>query len=236
MLFEQNKAFYLSRVHHESEITKYLVDPDVWRIVDGKTNKKTPAKTILICSPLKSNYKEFDKFSPSIRYMPVWSWEEIDMCRNDVYKDLTSSYVQKLHKKWGGIPRYVLENARKKEIQDQLRHAIDSCSGEILNYIGETESRTDVSHKLVHIWTNIPEEDIISKEVDILTKRDKAETEFDIPIEREEDEVEVESVIPIERDEDNEDNEEISREAYTEKIILFASDYVGSQVTYKLEI
>jgi len=179
--------------------------------------------------------------------MPVWSWEEIDMCRNDVYKDLTSSYVRKLYKKWGGIPRYVLENARKKEIQAQLRHAIDSCSGEIFNYIGGTESRMDVSHKLVHIWTNIPKEDIISKEV---TKRDKAKTEFDIPIEREKDEVEaefdipiereeeeveVESVIPIERDEDNEDNEEISREPYTEKIILFASDYVGSQVTYKLE-
>ena len=73
ILFEGDKAFYLYSAHHADEIRRYLKNPDVWYIVDGKKCDKFDAKTILICSPLRDHYKDFDKRSPHIRYMPVWS-------------------------------------------------------------------------------------------------------------------------------------------------------------------
>ena|SRR5581483_4384836 len=225
ILFEQKKAYNLDRIHHSYEISRYLDNPDVWRIVDGEISNESEAKTILICSPLKNNYKKFEKFSkPHIRFMPVWSWKEIDTCRSEIYKNLSSNYVRKLYDRWGGIPRYILENALTIEIQDQLQEAIDSCDERILDYIGGTESKKDISHKLIHIWTNIPDEDIINE----------AKSEAVSPFLTEGDEVEAEVNILTEEDEvlGDEDNE---REPYTKKIILFASDFVGSQVTKKLK-
>ncbi|CAI2186833.1 1134_t:CDS:1, partial [Funneliformis geosporum] len=73
ILFEQEKVFYLHRTLHVYEITRYLNDPNVWYIVNGKKCDKVIAKTILICISLKDHYKDFDKLSPHIRYMPVWS-------------------------------------------------------------------------------------------------------------------------------------------------------------------
>ncbi|CAI2188688.1 19541_t:CDS:2 [Funneliformis geosporum] len=198
ILFEQEKAFYLHRTLHAYEITRYLNDPNVWYIVDGKKCDKVEAKTILICS---DHYKDFDKLSPHIRYMPVWSWKEIDTCRNKIYNSLSSDDVRKLYNKWGGIPRYVLENTHNMEIQDQLQEAIDSCSEKIFKYIGGAESKKDISHKLIHIWTNIPDEDIMGETENIVSDED----------------------------------DEVKREPYTKKIILFASNYVGRQVTKKLK-
>lgn len=210
ILFDQKKGYYLDRIIHSFEISKYLNNPDVYRIVDGKISIKSVAKTILICSPLKDNHKEFDKFDkPYIRYMPVWSWEEINTCRSKIYEELSIDHVRELYIKWGGIPRYVLENALNLEIQVQLQEAIDTCSEKIFKYIGGAESKKDVSHKLVHIWTNIPDEDIVSK-ADDLTERDEDEAEVDVPTES-------------------------KRKPYTKKMILFASDFVGSQVTRKLK-
>jgi hypothetical protein len=45
------------------------------------------AKTVLFCSPDKQNYKDFVKLVGStIRYLPVWTWEEIESCRDLLYR------------------------------------------------------------------------------------------------------------------------------------------------------
>ncbi|GBC19248.2 hypothetical protein GLOIN_2v1486671 [Rhizophagus irregularis DAOM 181602=DAOM 197198] len=59
----------------------------------------------------------------------------------------------------GGILRYVLAGALNTEIQSQLKDAIGLCDENIFRYIGRSESKDDVSHKLVHIWTNLPGRD-----------------------------------------------------------------------------
>ncbi|CAG8653905.1 5545_t:CDS:2 [Funneliformis caledonium] len=55
----------------------------------------------------------------------------------------------------GGFPQFVLEQADKEEHQKQLDKAIKKCNMDIFNYIGDSTG-TDVSHKLVHIYTNFP--------------------------------------------------------------------------------
>ncbi|CAG8616365.1 10466_t:CDS:2 [Gigaspora margarita] len=78
----------------------YLANKEVWYIVDGREPMNYVAKTILICSPQKCYYRNFDKLGPTIRYMPVWSWEEIDACRIKIFRYLTQEYVRKLYNEW----------------------------------------------------------------------------------------------------------------------------------------
>lgn len=114
------------------------------------------AKTILICSPQKCYYRNFDKLGPTIRYMPVWSWEEIDACRIKIFRYLAQEYVRKLYNEWGGIPRFTLFNALNHYHQDLLKKAINSVNNELLNFVGETTYDNSTIHEIVHICTNIP--------------------------------------------------------------------------------
>ncbi|CAG8582477.1 9774_t:CDS:2, partial [Ambispora gerdemannii] len=80
ILFSEENIFSSSKdnIH---EFRGYLKNRDVWYIVDGREPMEYVAKTILICSPQKCYYSTFDKLGTTIRYMPVWSWEETDTCR-----------------------------------------------------------------------------------------------------------------------------------------------------------
>ncbi|PKY49052.1 hypothetical protein RhiirA4_464865 [Rhizophagus irregularis] len=80
----QVELFYL--ITKRPFILTRLDDSSVWYIVDGRDPDIVEAKTILICSPLKAHYKEFNKKIPT---------------------------VHKLFKEWGGIPRYIGGSDRK---------------------------------------------------------------------------------------------------------------------------
>lgn len=60
---------------------KYLADPNTWYLVDTATPLEVKAKTVLLSSPYVQRYKEFRKTNADIRFMPVWSKEDIDICR-----------------------------------------------------------------------------------------------------------------------------------------------------------
>ncbi|CAB4443841.1 unnamed protein product [Rhizophagus irregularis] len=143
---------YLDRSNDSVEIRIYLSKPEVWYIVDGKPPDDSEAITILICSLNRSHYKTFDKRIPDVRYMPPWSWDEINTCRADIFANLKEKKVRELYTKWGGIPRYILEGALVKGTQSQLNLAIKTCDESIFRYIGGDVE--DISHKLIHIWTN----------------------------------------------------------------------------------
>ncbi|CAB4481093.1 unnamed protein product [Rhizophagus irregularis] len=143
---------YLDRSHDSVEIRIYLSKPEVWYIVDGNPPDDSEAITILICSLNRSHYKTFDKRIPVVRYMPPWSWDEINTCRADIFANLKEKKVRELYTKWGGIPRYILEGALVKGTQSQLNLAIKTCDESIFRYIGGDVE--DISHKLIHIWTN----------------------------------------------------------------------------------
>ncbi|PKC69765.1 hypothetical protein RhiirA1_503530, partial [Rhizophagus irregularis] len=158
IIFEGNNAY----VSNSDGIDVYLRKPAVWYIVDGKEPKDVKAKTILICSPKKNHYKNFDKYEGvvTIRYMPTWKWEEIARCRKELYeKKVSNKKARDCFRKWGGIPRFVLERANYKTHQDKLNSAIKRSKMDIFDYIGESIGDDNVSHMLVHIHVNLPAED-----------------------------------------------------------------------------
>jgi len=57
-----------------------------------------------------------------------------------------------LYRKWGGIPRYVLEKANNTEDQDDLVVAINKCTtSDIMTYTGAEETPAHIAHKLLHM-------------------------------------------------------------------------------------
>ncbi|RHZ77618.1 hypothetical protein Glove_174g112 [Diversispora epigaea] len=154
IIFEKEKAFYVNK----SVMREYIHSQDVWYIVDATEPEKVKAKTILVCSPRLDHYRNFDKYvGATIRYMPIWSWEEIEICKKRIFNDLELKKVDDLFSRWGGIPRFVLEKAQDSIQQQLLEEAIIKNSNkELFKY--------DMSNKLFHIHTNIPDKDNKNKE------------------------------------------------------------------------
>ncbi|PKC05163.1 hypothetical protein RhiirA5_502296 [Rhizophagus irregularis] len=117
------------------EFRDYLGRDDVWYIVDARKLKEYRGKTTLQVN----YYKKFDGLGVKIMYMPVWSLSEIKQCKNniDIFKNLKGEEILDLCNKWVGF----LVNAN------------------IMSFVGETTQGNDISHRLVHIRTNVPEEE-----------------------------------------------------------------------------
>lgn len=160
IVFEGGKRAFTS---DSDAIKPYLRNSAVWYIADGHQPKDVNAKTILITSPKKERYWDFDKYTGVVtaRFMPVWSWEEIKQCRKALYdKEVTWKSALDLFSMWGGIPRYVLERASDVIHQNKLNSAIKDCEMDIFDSIDEScIERTKVSHMLVHMEVNLPAED-----------------------------------------------------------------------------
>lgn len=89
----------------------YLGERDTIYIADDCRPVDVCAKTILLTSPNCDNWYQFAKDHCTIRYMPIWSKEEIHDCRSKLFPDLTAQQVDDFFNKWGGIPRSVLTYA-----------------------------------------------------------------------------------------------------------------------------
>ncbi len=95
ILFNKQHTFCSDNI---SDFKEYLDNTDVWYIVDGQPPLKVHAKTILLCSPQKQHYKEFDKMvGTTIRFMPVWSWNEVNECRISMFNHLKKVKVEDLY-------------------------------------------------------------------------------------------------------------------------------------------
>lgn len=119
------------------------------------------AKTVLFCSPDKRNYRDFVKLVGStIRYLPVWTWDEIDSCRELLYNTdplRSREAVREAFTRWGGIPRFVLEKLNDRAAQLSLNAAVavtDSAKLEVA--VGSIDSAGELSHKLLHIIVEKP--------------------------------------------------------------------------------
>ena len=132
---------------------------DMYYLVDSSIPKfsirERVYKTILVSSPDKTIYKEFKKSLTRSRpyFLPVWSWEEIHRCRSSCFPHLNDLglRVESLFFKFGGVPRYVLQQALVTGIETELDMAIDSGDLKSLQAsVGQLAEKEGESHKLLH--------------------------------------------------------------------------------------
>eukprot|EP00158_Paraphelidium_tribonemae_P005208 Partr_v1_DN27225_c1_g1_i6_m38409 putative crinkler (CRN) family protein len=130
----------------------YLLSSSTFYIVDGmEPLRAAAAKTILLTSFRKEIWHQFSKGPCTLRYMPLWSREEILNCRSLLYPTLSEDLVEGLYLKWGGIARYVLKFATDEEQQAFLEEAVDvSNIDAILQSFGGSGEKADVSSCLIH--------------------------------------------------------------------------------------
>lgn len=84
--------------------------------------------------------QEFVKPGALTLVMPVWSWEELDVCRKLAYPNADEQRAKHLFSRYGGVPRYVLER------QDTLPQD-RSCDEDELN-----AAIREMSTRLVRCW------------------------------------------------------------------------------------
>lgn len=135
-----------------SDFKEYLQLAETFYIVDARRPDDAIAKTILLSDFCRDVWFKFSDDRCDIRYMPIWSREEIQHCRQLLFPYITAREADTLFNKWGGIPRYVLANAHIPQQQDKLDDAITSVDLDALvKCIGGSDAADFVSHRLVHI-------------------------------------------------------------------------------------
>ncbi|KAJ3095801.1 hypothetical protein HDU96_001034, partial [Phlyctochytrium bullatum] len=147
-LFTPNRVFKGTRF----AMFDILMDSKTFYIVDGmEPLRAAAAKTILLSSLRKDIWHQFSKGPCDLRYMPVWSREEIFACRSMLYPSLSEDLVEDLYSKWGGIARYVLKFALVEEQQARLKEALDvSNIDAVVQSFGGTGEKADASSRLIH--------------------------------------------------------------------------------------
>ena len=147
---------------------------------------------LVLSSPKRDNYKNVLKaVGATIRFMPVWSWEEIEACHTLLYADDLErplSEVRAAFERWGGIPRFVLEKLRDEAAQQSLLEALGTADMVvILKSVGQIDAATEASHRLLHIVTSAPyvvksvefgSDYIRGRATEILLRRQRAELSY----------------------------------------------------------
>ena len=134
-----------------SDFYNQLSSSSTFYIADGIEPDFYPAKTILISSHRNEVWKRFAKNSCTLRYMPVWSKEELFFCRSLLFSLLSEELVGQLYSMWGGIARYVLKYAKDDGQQALLKSALDiSNIDSVLECFGGTGKKADASSRLIH--------------------------------------------------------------------------------------
>ena len=85
------------------------------------------------------------------RHMPAWSWEEIQAARQHIFSRHPEADVASRYSKWGGIPRYVLQNTDAAD-QDLLQIALNCCSlDNVTRGLESISCASDFTHFLLHL-------------------------------------------------------------------------------------
>jgi len=144
-----------------------LENQNAWYLVDGKVPQVSEgAITVLVTSPNVDIWGSFSKRpTVTIRYMPIWTWEEISKLWSKKYSTTLPDINQVLYLfyHWGGVPRYVLEKAKDKSQQLLLDQTIAACDlTKISQSIGQVGAKEGTSHRILHI---IPADDYVRTQI-----------------------------------------------------------------------
>jgi hypothetical protein len=133
-------------------------------IVDGHSPTDMHSKTVLLVSPRKGHYAEFEKCQSVRRqFMHLWTLDELEKCRQLLFSQLSKPKMENIFEKWGGFARYALELALDETAQNtvdaQFKAAIANCSSNIKHYL-QKQTRLiyddELSHRIILITSFAP--------------------------------------------------------------------------------
>jgi hypothetical protein len=155
---------------HDGTCSRLVKSSDSWRLLFSNprtfviTDAVEPplgksALSVLVTSPKRQVYWSFGKqeFS-TFRYFPVFSWEEMQQCREtSFHASVRKDLMRENFLRWGGIVRYVLRHASDPSQQVLLQAAIDSVDLKaLLKANGQSDAVDDACHRLLHVHVDDP--------------------------------------------------------------------------------
>lgn len=104
------------------DIDEFLLRSNTWYLTDTLDPQpgELKAVTILVSPPSRHYYNQFIKYSmtDSLRYLPVWSLEELQECA--ALYQMTPTAIEEEYSLIGGIPRFVLEKGSSNFFQNGM--------------------------------------------------------------------------------------------------------------------
>jgi len=136
-------------VGNRAQFGSLLSSASTFYIADGLQPVSYAARTILLTSLRRDIWHQFSKTSCTMRYMPVWSSEEIFNCRSLLFDSLDCKLVERLYLQWGGIARYVLKFGSDSVQQSLLKAALN-----VTNINSVVESTLSMMAAMVQMTAN----------------------------------------------------------------------------------
>jgi hypothetical protein len=139
-----------------SDFIEELANTETYYLVDSLVPLDVAAKTVVISScGTREVSKTATKTGIDLRYLPTWTRDEIQKCRDALYPQVTSSIVNTLYDRWGGNPRFVLQYGLDGEKQKVLKSALDVVDLQaIIQWVRLSMVSDHASPLLVHIVVN----------------------------------------------------------------------------------
>jgi hypothetical protein len=135
-------------------LAQFTADPETVLICDSMIPPVCEAFTLLVTSPRKDRWHEFNKeMDCTMLFFPVFTLDEIRACRDECFSGVDDAGMMSRFARWGGIPRYVLAKLKAAD-QQQLEDAVNSTTlDSVIEHSGalELKSDKDMSHRLLHI-------------------------------------------------------------------------------------
>lgn len=108
-----------------------LMSPDNYYVYDSRMHAvprfTIMAKAIIAASPNKAHYKQQRKVPTFTRlFMPLWDLDELQLCREHCYPEITAESVAHMHSLVGGVARTVFAETESAQASalNELRIAV----------------------------------------------------------------------------------------------------------------
>jgi hypothetical protein len=165
MLIEHPNWVQHSEAIPSQQMHNALQDPSTWYLVDGPVNvsslSRINARVLQVTSPDRMKFKEFLKAPAHQYFMPVWTHDELERCREQMYPTVSTEDLMELEHIAGPIPRFVLEGpsqssdfakAREKLEGDTKRAVVRMSLKDIAYAVGaEDVNDTRVTYRALQI-------------------------------------------------------------------------------------
>ena len=127
---------------------------DTLYILDGCFSEEVAAScyVLFISSPRSESFRHFiTKKSPEVLYLPVWTWDEIEMCRRICFGTLSEQCVRERFLMIGGNARFVFVPVKASNVNG----LVDSAIGDVdiltaMEYVGNVTEKYRSTHMLFH--------------------------------------------------------------------------------------
>jgi hypothetical protein len=115
-------------------------------------------KVLVTSSPEFSKYSHYQKQVCQTLYMPLWNFEELELCRQECFPDIQAETLVKNFHLWGGVARYTIGDAAHNaaiNLEEALGRMNFSGAEDLVKRWQTLDVQgTAVSHRLVHAQTS----------------------------------------------------------------------------------